>query len=88
MFTSHDLACKIDPDMEFDNSVGWISYVSSTVNSQSIPSDVIISNLANGCQLEVIERLMGVNDSEVVNLLRNTQIALVNAGVISVEDDF
>lgn len=31
---------------------------------------------------------MGVNDSEVVNLLRNTQIALVNAGVISVEDDF
>ncbi|GGE72225.1 Imm52 family immunity protein [Shewanella carassii] len=88
VFTSHDLACKIDPDMEFDNSVGWISYVSSTVNSQSIPSDVIISNLANGCQLEVIERLIGVNDSEVVNLLRNTQNALVNAGIISVEDDF
>ncbi|MEL4382065.1 hypothetical protein [Shewanella algae] len=88
VFTSHDLACKIAPDMEFDNSVGWISYVSSTVNSQSIPSDIIISNLANGCQLEVIECLMGVNDSEVVNLLRNTQVALVNAEIISVEDDF
>ncbi|MGR5150089.1 hypothetical protein ACQKP8_26530 [Photobacterium alginatilyticum] len=87
-FTSKDLNQEIDPEFQYDFSVGWLSYVArhEGIDLKKLPASIYAEDAANGLILKTSKDKLCSFDKGTLNELKNAQELLVDSGVIDTDD--
>ena len=81
-YTSHELSSQLDPEFEFNYSLGWMSFFNVQMQEKGLPKELEVKFYKKGCQLKVPDKAVGSLDSEVVGLLKVAQNICLKKGII------
>lgn len=81
-YTSSDLDFRIDPDFEYNHSLGWLSFFNCPVQVHGTSDDIEVDANRDVTFISVSDKKIGTLNDEVVDLVASAQNYLVNKGFL------